>query len=167
VLKKRKNGMATGSRVKVLGTASQYLATSMYYDERGRVVQTLSDNQSTGVDITTNQYDFSGKVLSSYLRHQKNGGTAVTTTVLTKMEYDHAGRVKNIKKILNGGTEKTIATHTYDELGRQNTKQLGGPETTLHSPPSLPTHTFSGDVSDSIVRVGCGTRRDKEQSSPI
>jgi RHS repeat-associated protein len=118
-------GMPTGSRVKVLGTASQYLISSIYYDHWGRVIQSQSDNQSTGVDIATNQYDFSGKVLSSYLRHQKNNAPVVTTTILSKLEYDHAGRVKNIKKILNGGTEKMIAQHTYDELGRMSVKQTG------------------------------------------
>lgn len=81
-------GMVTGGRIKVLGTASQYLITSTYYDYWGRVIQTQSDNQSTGVDIVTNQYDFSGKPLSSYLRHQKNNTPIVTVGVLTKMEYD-------------------------------------------------------------------------------
>ena len=130
--------MPTGSRVKVLGTASQYLISSIYYDHWGRAIQTLADNQSTGVDIATNQYDFSGKMLSSYLRHQKNNAPVNTVTILTKMEYDHAGRVKNTKKIVNGGTEKTLAQNSYDELGKLITKVLsptggagGGPLETL------------------------------------
>jgi RHS repeat-associated protein len=118
-------GTVTGSRVKVLGTASQYLITSIYYDNWARPIQTLADNQSTGVDIATNQYDFSGKVLSSYLRHQKNGAPVTTVTVLTKMEYDHLGRVKNIKKTVNGGTEKTLSQNSYDELSRLAVKQTG------------------------------------------
>jgi RHS repeat-associated protein len=118
-------GTVTGSRVKVLGTASQYLITSIYYDNWARPIQTLADNQSTGVDIATNQYDFSGKVLSSYLRHQKNGAPVTTATVLTKMEYDHLGRVKNIKKTVNGGTEKTLSQNSYDELSRLAVKQTG------------------------------------------
>ncbi len=131
-------GLVTGTRIKILGTASQYLITSIYYDNWGRVIQSLSDNQSSGVDIATIQYDFSGKILSNYLRHQINSSPGVITGVLTKMEYDHGGRVKNIKKIVNGGMEKTLAQNSYDELGKLITKVLsptggagGGPLETL------------------------------------
>ncbi len=118
-------GMVTGSKIKVLGTASQYLITSMFYDDKGRVIQAQADNASGGVDITTTQYDFSGKLLSNVLRHQKNGTGALTVTLLTRMEYDHGGRVMNIKKKVNSGTEKLIAQNSYDELGQLKTKQLG------------------------------------------
>ena len=119
-------GLVTGSKVKVLGSASQYLVTSTYYDERGRAIQVLSDNVTGGVDITTNQYDYSGKLLSSLVRHQKGSGTgAPTTTVLTKLHYDHNGRVMNVKKKLNGSADKLITQNTYDELGQLKTKQIG------------------------------------------
>jgi RHS repeat-associated protein len=118
-------GMMTGSRVKVLGTASQYNLTTIYYDHFARTIQTLSDNHTTGVDIATSQFDFGGKLLSTYLRHQKNNAPTSIVTILTKTEYDHAGRVKNVKKVANGGTEKTIAQNTYDELGRLIVKQIG------------------------------------------
>ncbi len=131
-------GMVTGAKTKVLGTTSQYLITSMFYDDKGRVIQAQGDNASGGVDITTNQFDFNGKLLSSVLRHQKIGTGALTVTLLTKMEYDHGGRVMNIKKVINGGTEKLIAQNSYDELGQLKTKTLsptggagGGPLETL------------------------------------
>ncbi|WP_276504404.1 DUF6443 domain-containing protein [Terrimonas pollutisoli] len=131
-------GMVTGTKTKVLGTASQYLITSTFYDDKGRVIQMQADNASGGVDITTNQYDFSGKVLSNVLRHQKSGAGALTVTLLTKMEYDHAARVMNIKKVINGGAEKLVAQNSYDELGQLKTKTLsptggagGGPLETL------------------------------------
>lgn len=118
-------GMVTGTKTKVLGTASQYLITSMFYDDKGRVIQSQADNASGGIDIVTNQYDFSGKLLSNVLRHQKIGTGALIVTLLTKMEYDHGGRVMNIKKVINGGTEKLIAQNSYDELGQLKAKQLG------------------------------------------
>ena len=118
-------GLVTGMKVKVLGTASQYLFTTIYYDEKGRELQTQSDNITGGTDIITNQYSFSGKLLSRYLRHQKSGTNAETHTVLTKTEYDHSGRIINVKKILNSTPEKTITQQTYNELGQAKVKQLG------------------------------------------
>ena len=114
-------GMMTGAKVKVINT-SAYLITSNYYDNKARPVQVLADNISAGVDITTMQYDFSGKVLSSYLRHQMN---ATIYTQLTKMLYDHGGRVLETRKVFNGGSEVLIAKNEYDELGQLKTKQLG------------------------------------------
>ncbi len=82
----------------------------------------MSDNKSAGVDIATNQYDFSGKLLSSYLRHQR---ATVNQTVLSKILYDHAARVLEARKIFNAGTEVLIAKNTYNELGQAATKQVG------------------------------------------
>jgi RHS repeat-associated protein len=123
-------GMVTGSRTKVLGTTSQYLFSVIFYDERGRAVQTQGINASGGKDVATTQYDFSGKPLRQLVQHQK-GTTAVT--VLTKMAYDHAGRLLNIKKTVSGtvngatvnGQEKTVLQNTYNELGQLQKKELG------------------------------------------
>ena len=118
-------GMVTGSKVKVLGTASQYLYTVSFYDERGRVIQVQTINITGGKDIGTTQYDFSGKPLRNYLQHTKSGTLPQSYTMLTKMDYDHAGRLLTIKKTFNGGTEQTVATNTYDEIGQLKTKTLG------------------------------------------
>jgi RHS repeat-associated protein len=116
-------GSVTGTRTKVLGT-SQYVINTMYYNAKGRIIQNLADNISGGVEITTNQYDFSGKVLSTVYRHQK-GASSTVTTLLTKFAYDNAARVLNIKKMINGGTERTTVQNSYDELGQLKQKQLG------------------------------------------
>jgi hypothetical protein len=41
------------------------------------------------------------------------------------MNYDHAGRLLQVSKSLNGGTAKIIATNTYDALGQLSSKELG------------------------------------------
>lgn len=115
-------GLVTGSRTKVLGT-STYLIGSIYYDSKGRVIQTKTDNVSGAEDIVLNQYDFAGKVLSTFTRHQKPSAT--TINVLTKTSYDHAGRTLTIKKSVNGSTDKTIVQNTYDELGNISKKEIG------------------------------------------
>ncbi len=118
-------GLATGSKVKVLGTASQYLYAVNFYDEKGRVVQTQGINITGVKETATTQYDWSGKAIRSYLQHSKGGTLPQNYTVLSKMDYDHAGRLLTFKKTFNGGTEKAIATNTYDELGQLKTKALG------------------------------------------
>ncbi|MGN6213652.1 DUF6443 domain-containing protein [Parafilimonas sp.] len=117
-------GLVTGTKTKVLGT-STWLISTIYYDEKGRVIQTLADNVAGGVDITTSQYDFSGKVLSSFTDHKNPLATATPETkVLTRMEYDHAGRVRFVYKKVNTDAEKKIVDDNYDELGRLKSKKL-------------------------------------------
>ena len=60
--------MVTGTKVKVL-EAPYYLVTANYYDDKGRVVQTVSENYNAGIDRVSNNYDFTGKVTSSRTTH--------------------------------------------------------------------------------------------------
>ena len=118
---------STGSKTKVLGTSSTYITTTVYYDDKARVIQTLTDNANGGVDITTNQYDFSGKILSNY-QHHRNPTSTLTSEVkvLTKMLYDHGGRITKIwKQLNNSGTDKLIVENIYNELGQLQTKKDG------------------------------------------
>lgn len=133
----RNNGKTTGSKVKILGT-DKWLTTTIYYDEKGRIIQTCANNISSGKDITSTQYDFSGKALSTYVHHTNPSCIATPqTSVLTITNYDVAGRVKSITKRLNDviGQDKVIVVNTYDELGLIREKRLGvtGEDTQLDS----------------------------------
>jgi len=133
------HGQVTGTKTKVLGTTNQYLYTVTFYDDRGWVIQMQSINMSGGKDILTTQYDFSGKPLRTLLQHQKNGANAQTHMVLTKMNYDHAGRLLTVAKTINSTIngqiltkqEQTIASNTYDELGQLKNKVEGSSLETL------------------------------------
>ncbi|SKA41221.1 RHS repeat-associated core domain-containing protein [Chitinophaga eiseniae] len=120
-------GMATGTRIRVLGTDT-WLTTTNYYDDDNRLVQTISDNLGGGQDVATTLYDFSGKVLSTYVHHRtKQSSATPETKVLTMMHYDHAGRVDEITKRINDNPalQRTIVTNSYNELGQIKTKRLG------------------------------------------
>ncbi|MCW3467948.1 DUF6443 domain-containing protein [Chitinophaga nivalis] len=120
-------GLVTGTKVRILDT-NQWLTTTTYYNDKIRVLQTISDNAAGGKETITYLYDFNGKVLSTYQRHSNPFSTATAkTTLLTKLTYDDAGRLKTIKKRVNDTTdlERTIATNDYDELGQLKTKLLG------------------------------------------
>lgn len=83
----------------------------------------------------TNLYDFNGKLLSSYQRHQASRSALTSETpVLTMLTYDAAGRFDSVKKRLKdlASLQRTIAKHTYDELGQLKTKRLGVTSVTKH-----------------------------------
>ncbi|QJB35889.1 hypothetical protein HF329_33105 [Chitinophaga oryzae] len=120
-------GMVTGTRIRVLGTDT-WLTTTNYYDDDNRLVQTISDNLNGAQDVATTLYDFSGKVLSTYVHHRnKQSAATPETKVLTMMHYDHAGRVDEISKRINDNPalQRTIVNNSYDELGQMKTKRLG------------------------------------------
>ncbi|MBV8256060.1 MAG: hypothetical protein JO154_25920 [Chitinophaga sp.] len=121
-------GLVTGTKVRVLGT-NQWLTTTNYYNDMGRLIQALTDNVNGGLDVVTSLYDFNGKVLSTYLRHKNlRSNLSPQTTMLTMLHYDAAGRLISVKKRLNdadASQDKTIAVNAYDELGQLKTKRLG------------------------------------------
>jgi RHS repeat-associated protein len=120
-------GLVTGVKIRVLDT-DQWLTTTTYYNDKKRLIQTISENTTGGKDIGTTMYDFSGKVLSTYLRHNNpRSSTIPQITILTMNAYDYAGRLLEVKKRLNDNTniEQTIVSNTFDELGRLQLKRLG------------------------------------------
>lgn len=66
-------GLQTASKIKVLDGGvtggHTWLHSVSYYDDKYKVVQTISDNYRGGIDRTTNLYDFVGKILQSKTSH--------------------------------------------------------------------------------------------------
>jgi RHS repeat-associated protein len=119
-------GMVTGSKTLVLGT-DQWLTNTVYYNDKGRVIQRITDNATGKKDITSILYNFHGEVLSSYLQHS-NSFSSVTpqTTVLTNTTYDHGGRPLTITKQINDdGRNMPIVGMDYNDLGQATVKTLG------------------------------------------
>lgn len=125
-------GRMTGMKSKVLGT-NQWLGVTLFYDDYGRLIQTSGENISGATDILTNQYDFSGKTLSSYLAHKNPKSVANPETRLQlRYEYTNNGWLSKVYHTLfSAGTSqsKLLTEYTYDEAGRVKTKKLGELET--------------------------------------
>jgi RHS repeat-associated protein len=120
-------GLVTGNKERVLDT-DQWLTTTSFYDEKGRCIQVVSSNNVGGKDITTNQYDFSGKQLCTYINHNNVRSAATPRiTMLTVMAYDAAGRLGSVTKRLNNDAtqDKTVSVSSYDELAQLRQKRLG------------------------------------------
>jgi RHS repeat-associated protein len=118
-------GKQTGCRVRVFGT-STYLYSAIFYDAKGRVIQTQEQNISNGGDVTTYQYDFVGRVVRALHKQTKGGSNSKMIRELTRYTYDHAGREITVsKKIGPSGATKVISDIDYNELGQLKTKVLG------------------------------------------
>jgi RHS repeat-associated protein len=125
------DGLITGTEVRVITDANNlaagnWLTTVNFYDDQNQVIQINSQTQK-GTDITTNRYDFSGKVICTYIDHTNPNGTPASVHVKTNMEYDHAGRLLEVWKTIddNAAKKALIVKNEYDELGQVRNKQLG------------------------------------------
>jgi RHS repeat-associated protein len=134
-------GFITGTKTKVLGTASSYLYTVNFYDNESRLIQQQSQNITGGIDVFTTQYTWTGRPI---LLIEKNGvaTNSQTNIVLTQITYDSIGCLIKVEKKasntkVNGGSMpgswKSIAQSQYDALGRLVKKKLGaGPVDSLN-----------------------------------
>ncbi|MFE7087115.1 DUF6443 domain-containing protein [Sphingobacterium spiritivorum] len=117
------NSLQTGSKV-YKEDGSDPLFSVIYYDDRGRVLQTASQNHLTGTDYVTNTYNFAGELLVSTHLH-KSSPSASVTQIITKNEFDHMGRPTSIKQQINSQNLVTISTNNYNEIGQLVEKQIG------------------------------------------
>ena len=120
-------GQLTATKTRILGSDT-WQTTTLYYDDLGRVIQTVGDNRLGGLSRTDMQYDFSGNLTHQRESHGKPGGSAdVLESVNT---YDAQGRLLTQSVSLNGGTAATL-TYNYDALGRLTGKRYGSTEESL------------------------------------
>jgi len=125
-------GLATGSKVRVLGTTS-WITTITGYDAKARTIYAASrNNYLSTTDVVTSLLDFVGKVDKTTATHTKTGNNSITTVDL--FTYDHAGRLTKQTQAINGAaTPEVIAENTYDELGQLTVKGVGGKTSRLQT----------------------------------
>ena len=116
-------GQVTGSRTKVLGE-NKYLNTVTYYDDRYRVIQTITDNYTGGADRVTSEYDFSGRVLRTMQTHNRGGGNFNDLVVHQSFTYDHASRLLNTYHRINSQDSVLLTANNYNEIGELVEKNL-------------------------------------------
>ncbi len=120
----RTKSLATGSKVKVLGT-DKWITTVTYYDAKARPIYVASKNNYLNTtDSVESKLDFVGKVEESRTTHTKGSNAAIVT--VDTFTYDHMGRLLTQSQKINNGTAEQIVSNTYDALGQLVTKQVGG-----------------------------------------
>lgn len=131
---KQIRGMVTGVFSRLINNTHTGYLVENFYDDRQRVIQSIKNNITGGVDTTTTQYSFSGQPLQTVTSHWKKGTNTQNHVVTTTMTYDPAGRLltttKAINSVVNGQSfskpAQTIATNQYNELGQLLSKDLAG-----------------------------------------
>lgn len=117
-------GLATVSKVKVLGTSS-WITTATYYDKKARPIYVYSKNdylQTT--DIVESKLDnFTGKVLETKTTHTKVGKAPILT--IDRFEYDHMDRLVSQNQQINDQISERIVKNNYDDLGQLESKIVG------------------------------------------
>ena len=119
-------GLATGSLVKVLDSSETelYLWKVIYYDDKGRPVQTREATHMGGVRKEYFAYDFVGNVTRRKTMQVSSTGTAVT--VIQSYTYDAMGRPLTTTHKIGNGVQRTISSKAYDELGRLSADNRNG-----------------------------------------
>lgn len=147
----RTTSMPTGRRTRVLGT-SVFLTSTYYYDERGALIQSLKDNIKSGVDISTLQYHFDGRLLSACNDHTTTGTGYTNYKTLTKYLFDKLGRTTSIQKQFGTNPFKTISSYEYDDAGRLKTKHLD-PGYTAGGNADLESLNYSYNIHGQITGI--------------
>ncbi len=123
-------GLLTGTRTYQLVDPAKYILSAIYYDDRGRIVQTHTSNHLGGYEDEYFAYTFTGKVTQRQHVHSAPGKT--TQTEVYTYAYDHAERLLSVTHKLNSAAAVTLSQYTYDEIGRMLTKKLGTETSTYH-----------------------------------
>lgn len=110
------------------------LATTTYYDKRGRVIQERSQNHDRGYEYNTMLYDgLTDRVSRSTYQHNTD-----INHVLTQIEehniyrYDHAGRLLYRQYYLNNDLKYSIS-NTFNGLGQLERKTIFDGENQVQS----------------------------------
>ena len=125
-------GQVTGGKVRILGT-NDFINTINYYDDRYRIIQTISGNHLGGYDKTSSEYDFANRLTKIV---QEHSSTTENAKVLREFAYDHASRLLTIHQTIDTAPPILLAANEYNEIGElveKNLHQNAGTLTFLQS----------------------------------
>ncbi|UOE51297.1 DUF6443 domain-containing protein [Mucilaginibacter sp. SMC90] len=135
-------GLPTGTKIRVpipdSPSVDKWLSSVNYYDDKGRLIQTQSDNLSGGREISSNIYYFQGELYKNILRHQNlnahtipgaSDGPHPTFTLQNTFQRNLGvdggnDRVWKHTQKIDNGLDYELAYYDYDHLGRAVTKQF-------------------------------------------
>ena len=116
-------GLATGTRVRVLGTDHWETTVTGYDAKRRPVYVRRANTYLDAVDTVHSKLDFLGRAQQVKSVHAKGGNDPIAT--LDTFTYDATGRLLEQQRDL-GGHRETIVANTYDPMGLLVGKKVGG-----------------------------------------
>lgn len=114
----RVQGLQTGKKVKNLETGEFY-TTAIYYDDKGRTIQTLSQQQLGGTVRSSTSYNFENQPTQLLTVNSNSPSQAILRTY----SYNVVGLLASLKHKI-GSEEKTIALNTYNDIGQLTAKSF-------------------------------------------
>lgn len=117
-------GQVVGSKTKILDGTNTWLKTAVYYDNRYRVILTLSDNHIGNKDLSASKYDFVGRVLETLTTHKDLDTGTPHININETFSYDHASRLLKATHQVNSDPEITMVKNEYNALGELIDKKL-------------------------------------------
>ncbi|NHE55654.1 DUF6443 domain-containing protein [Cyclobacterium plantarum] len=111
----RTTGLLTVKKIKDL-ESGRYTTSTYFYDEKGREIQSLEEHPLGATIRRSSRYNFEGQVTEtlSELIHPVN------MTIRKMYYYNHAGLLSSISQQIDNGATVTLASYSYDELGRKS-----------------------------------------------
>ncbi|MET1260647.1 DUF6443 domain-containing protein [Flagellimonas sp. DF-77] len=118
------NGLATGTKVKVL-TTNTWITTATFYDEKARPIYTYSRNDYLNTtDIVVTKLDYVGRPLKVRSAHTR-GSTNVVT--LDNFTYDHVGRLLSQTQCIGDDSLGESCDGVVDGGGAETNPIIGDP----------------------------------------
>lgn len=96
-----------------------------YYDDKGQLIETRTTFPDGRLLTEQTVYSFTGKPLT--IRQElRQGGSVVKAVTQTSTYGVHNDMLKTVSLTVGTGSQQTVATYTYDGIGRQTALQRGG-----------------------------------------
>jgi len=119
-------GLLTGTAVGRLNSSgiTGHNYSAIYYDGKGRIIQTRGTNHMGGTEYEYTGYNYAGNVLKRQHVHTASGMSTQTETYT--YEYNTSGLLAKTKHKLNTNSEVTLHQYTYNDIGQLTGKTNGG-----------------------------------------
>ncbi|MDR0232704.1 MAG: DUF6443 domain-containing protein [Dysgonamonadaceae bacterium] len=119
--KAKSKGLLTGTITSMMDDTEKKLCAVFYYDDKGRVIQSVASNHLGGHEKKYIDYSFTGQPTKTQKVHRTFGSPI---TEIYEYSYDHANRPKTTLYQLDTNPAIVISSLSYDDLGRVKTKKL-------------------------------------------
>jgi RHS repeat-associated protein len=113
------------TRTRILGNPTQWLTSTLFYDDELRPVQVQATNARGGSDTVATRYDFTGKALATYAQHTSGPGQA-PVSVRDTLTYDATGRLLTQQQRIDDQPAERLLANRYNEAGQLARQSLRG-----------------------------------------
>lgn len=133
----RTKGMVTATKSRVVNTTNANISgledwtyAVNYYDEKGRLIETVGRNYLNGREVIAQQYDFKGRILRNIVYHKNPNCPQKSSTTIVK-DYVYAPatfKLTTIQQKIDNEDWRPLASYQYNELGQVTKKTIGSIE---------------------------------------